>query len=138
MKKSYIIALALIAIAVAAILSTVSDSSTYASFSMAADHPKKEFHVVGKLIKEKPQWKEIPIIFPIHPRTLKMVKQFRFGGYFSSTGKPRGLWMTDPLGYLELLHLNMNAMMVITDTRRSPGAVALTFAVTVAWAESVS
>src|SRR4051812_34571781 len=55
MKKSYIIAMALIAIAVGAILSTVADSSTYASFSTAASHPKSEFHVVGKLNKEKPQ-----------------------------------------------------------------------------------
>lgn len=60
--------------------------------------------------------KEIPIIFPIHPRTRKMVKQFGFDGYFSSAEKPRGLWLTDPLGYLEFLHLNMNAMMVITDS----------------------
>ena len=45
-----------------------------------------------------------------------MVKQFGFDGYFSSTAKPRGLWVTDPLGYLEFLHLNMNAMMVITDS----------------------
>ena len=55
MKKSYIIALALIAVAVAAILSTVSDSSTYASFATAASHPKKDFHVVGKFDKTKPQ-----------------------------------------------------------------------------------
>jgi UDP-N-acetylglucosamine 2-epimerase (non-hydrolysing) len=59
---------------------------------------------------------EIPIIFPIHPRTRKMAEQFGFGGYFSKTAKPRGLWTTDPLGYLELLHLNMNARMVITDS----------------------
>jgi len=55
MKKSYIIGLALIAIAIAAILSMVSDSSTYASFATAESHPKKEYHVVGKLNKEKPQ-----------------------------------------------------------------------------------
>jgi UDP-N-acetylglucosamine 2-epimerase (non-hydrolysing) len=60
--------------------------------------------------------KEIPIVFPIHPRTKKMVEQFRLGEYFSSAGKPQGLWMTDPLGYLELLHLNMHAKMVITDS----------------------
>lgn len=59
---------------------------------------------------------EIPIIFPIHPRTRKMVEQFGFGGYFSVADTPQGLWMTDPLGYLEFLHLNMNAMMVITDS----------------------
>jgi cytochrome c-type biogenesis protein CcmE len=55
MKKSYIIGLALIAIAIAAILSMVSDSSTYASFATAGSHPKKEFHVVGRLNKERPQ-----------------------------------------------------------------------------------
>jgi cytochrome c-type biogenesis protein CcmE len=55
MKKSYIIGLALIAISIAAILSMVSDSSTYATFATAESHPKKEFHVVGKLNKEKPQ-----------------------------------------------------------------------------------
>lgn len=60
--------------------------------------------------------KSIPIIFPVHPRAKKMVEQFGFGGYFSSTEKPRGLWITEPLGYLEFLHLNMNAMMVITDS----------------------
>ena len=60
--------------------------------------------------------KEIPIVFPIHPRTKKMVEQFRLGEYFSSTVKPQGLWMTDPLGYLEFLHLNMHATMMITDS----------------------
>ena len=55
MKKSYIVALAVIAVAIAAIMSMVSDSSTYASFAVANDHPNKEFHVVGKLNKEKPQ-----------------------------------------------------------------------------------
>jgi UDP-N-acetylglucosamine 2-epimerase (non-hydrolysing) len=60
--------------------------------------------------------KEIPIVFAIHPRTRKMVKQFQLGEYLSSTEKPQGLWLTDPFGYLEFLHLNMNAMMVITDS----------------------
>ena len=55
MKKSHIIAIAILAIAVAAILTTVADSSTYASFSIAAEHPKKVYHVVGKLNKDKPQ-----------------------------------------------------------------------------------
>jgi UDP-N-acetylglucosamine 2-epimerase (non-hydrolysing) len=59
---------------------------------------------------------EIPIIFPIHPRTRKMAEQFGLGDYFSTAAKPRGLWTTDPLGYLELLHLNANARMVITDS----------------------
>lgn len=60
--------------------------------------------------------KQIPIVFPIHPRTKKMVEQFGLAGYFSTAEKPQGLWLTDPLGYLELLHLNMRAAMVITDS----------------------
>jgi UDP-N-acetylglucosamine 2-epimerase (non-hydrolysing) len=58
----------------------------------------------------------IPIIFPIHPRTRKMAEQFGFTHYFSTTEMPRGLWLTEPLGYLDLLHLNQNAKMVITDS----------------------
>jgi cytochrome c-type biogenesis protein CcmE len=53
MKKSHIIAIVVIAVAIGAILSTFSDSSTYASFKEAADKPDTEFHVVGVLNKEK-------------------------------------------------------------------------------------
>ena len=59
---------------------------------------------------------ELPIVFPMHPRTRKVVEQTGLASYFNSGGKPRGLWITDPLGYLEFLHLNMNARMVITDS----------------------
>jgi len=55
MKKSHILAIVIIAVAIGAILSTLSDSSTYASFNEAASHPGKVFHVVGKLDKDKPQ-----------------------------------------------------------------------------------
>jgi cytochrome c-type biogenesis protein CcmE len=54
MKKSYLIGIVLIAIAFAAIISTISDASTYASFTVATVHEGKVFHVVGKLDKEKP------------------------------------------------------------------------------------
>lgn len=54
MKKSHIIAIVLIAIAIGAIMSTVNDSSTYANFTEAQKNPEDEFHVVGKLNKEKP------------------------------------------------------------------------------------
>ena len=55
MKKTHILGIVIIAIAIAAILSTLADSSTYASFSVAEAEPSKTFHVVGKLNKEKPQ-----------------------------------------------------------------------------------
>jgi UDP-N-acetylglucosamine 2-epimerase (non-hydrolysing) len=60
--------------------------------------------------------KEIPIVFPIHPRTRKMVELFGLASYFSDIGTSSGLWVTDPLGYLEFLHLNMHATAIITDS----------------------
>lgn len=53
MKKSHIIGIIVIALAIAAILTTVADSSTYATFAEAQNSPENEFHVVGKLNKEK-------------------------------------------------------------------------------------
>ena len=53
MKKSHIIGIILIAIAIGAIFASLGDASTYASFSTAQNHEGKEFHVVGKLDKSK-------------------------------------------------------------------------------------
>lgn len=59
---------------------------------------------------------EIPIIFPIHPRTRKMAAQFGYEQFFSNGKTVQGIWLTEPLGYLEFLHLNMGARMVLTDS----------------------
>lgn len=53
MKKSHIVAIALIAVAIATILSTFLDSSTYASFTEAMEAPEQEFHVAGTLNLKK-------------------------------------------------------------------------------------
>ena len=60
--------------------------------------------------------REMPIIFPIHPRTKKMAVQFGLDHYFTTGDKVKGLWLTEPMGYLEFLHLNMNARLVLTDS----------------------
>lgn len=56
MKKSHIIALGIIAIAIAIIISTVGDASTYVGFNEAEQVAKegstKSMHVVGKLKKD--------------------------------------------------------------------------------------
>ncbi|RFS18442.1 cytochrome c maturation protein CcmE [Emticicia sp. C21] len=56
MKKSHIIALAVIAVAVGIIISTVGDASTYVGFSeaeeLAKDGNNKSIHVVGSLKKD--------------------------------------------------------------------------------------
>lgn len=53
MKKIHIIGIIIIAIAIGAILTTLNSTSTYASFTEAAKESGNEFHVVGKLNKEK-------------------------------------------------------------------------------------
>jgi len=53
-KKSYIVVIVLIAVAIGVILSTFTDSSTYATFSEALENPGKKFQVVGTLSPGKP------------------------------------------------------------------------------------
>ena len=53
MKKIHIIAIIIIAVALGVIVSTISNSSTYAPFSEAIQNPDATFHVVGKVNKEK-------------------------------------------------------------------------------------
>ncbi|MBW6497755.1 MAG: cytochrome c maturation protein CcmE [Bacteroidales bacterium] len=54
MKKTHIIALIFIVVAIGAIISTVYNADTYASFEEARKHPGREFHIIGELLKDKP------------------------------------------------------------------------------------
>ncbi|MDF2436296.1 MAG: cytochrome biosis protein [Bacteroidota bacterium] len=53
MKKIHILGIIIIAVAIGAILTTLNSTSTYASFSEAEQSPDNEFHVVGKLNRDK-------------------------------------------------------------------------------------
>lgn len=55
MKKVHIVLLLIVAASVAAILASVSDSSTYADFATAQSNIGAEYHIVGKLDKNKSQ-----------------------------------------------------------------------------------
>jgi cytochrome c-type biogenesis protein CcmE len=54
MKKNHIIIIVLIAVSIGAIMGTLADSSTYASFSTAFNNQGREYHVVGKADLTKP------------------------------------------------------------------------------------
>jgi UDP-N-acetylglucosamine 2-epimerase (non-hydrolysing) len=67
--------------------------------------------------------KEIPILFPVHPRTLKRIEEFRLASNFdlgapSPNGELRGsrIRCLEPLGYLDFLCLMSNAKLVLTDS----------------------
>jgi len=79
---------------------------------------------------------ELPIVFPIHPRTVSRIRDFALEAFFewsplyqmgsnatgggtgagvtSKTGK--GIHVVPPLGYLDFLHLISNARLVFTDS----------------------
>lgn len=69
----------------------------------SAEQLKRLFEVLGRLNAE------LPVVFPIHPRTAKAVEE-NLGGM-----KP-DLHLTDPLGYLDFLRLLTDAQMVLTDS----------------------
>jgi cytochrome c-type biogenesis protein CcmE len=54
MKKTHIFILVFVVAAVGVIISLFANTSTYTDFSAAVDNPGKEFHVIGKLVKDKP------------------------------------------------------------------------------------
>ena len=51
---------------------------------------------------------ELPLIFPVHPRTRKMLN--------SLARRSRIITMVDPLGYIDFMSLVENAVLVITDS----------------------
>ncbi|MBL4657315.1 MAG: cytochrome c maturation protein CcmE [Flavobacteriales bacterium] len=53
MKKTHIIGIIVIALAIGAIVSTINDASTYVTFAKAKMNPNMEFTVIGELNKEK-------------------------------------------------------------------------------------
>ena len=55
MKPLQIISLVVIAFAIGAIMVFSQDYTTYANFAGASAQEGKDFHVVGELVKEKPQ-----------------------------------------------------------------------------------
>lgn len=56
--------------------------------------------------------KHLPLLFPVHPRTRKMIDQFSQKDKRDSSS----LILTPPLGYLEFLSLMINAKLVLTDS----------------------
>lgn len=54
MKKAHIFILIFVIAAIGVIMSLFANTSTYTDFSAAVDNPGKEFHVIGKLVKDKP------------------------------------------------------------------------------------
>jgi len=60
---------------------------------------------------------ELPVVFPIHPRTRQRIETFGLGHLLDGQGSgSRRIWALPPLGYLEFLSLTSQAKVVITDS----------------------
>ena len=68
--------------------------------------------------------KDLPIVFPVHPRTKSRIAAFGFQGDFrwvhlslgTSEENACGIIAVDPLGYLDFLRLMSSARVVLTDS----------------------
>lgn len=56
---------------------------------------------------------KIPVVFPIHPRSLKMIEKF---GYLQKVESMRQLKLTEPIGYIDFLSLMSQAKAVVSDS----------------------
>jgi UDP-N-acetylglucosamine 2-epimerase (non-hydrolysing) len=74
------------------------------------DDPKAFSDVLGALDEIAA---DIPIVFPIHPRTRNRLSEF---GLARRVEKIANLRLVEPLGYLDFLKLNANAFVVLTDS----------------------
>ena len=52
-----------------------------------------------------------PVLLPLHPRTRKMLDEFGLGGRV-----PAAVRLTEPAGYLDMLALEANARVILTDS----------------------
>jgi UDP-N-acetylglucosamine 2-epimerase (non-hydrolysing) len=61
--------------------------------------------------------RDVPVLFPIHPRTLGRIKEFGLSKFFSADVQSKnGLRALEPLGYLEFLCLMDHATLMMTDS----------------------
>jgi UDP-N-acetylglucosamine 2-epimerase (non-hydrolysing) len=77
------------------------------------EQPEKLREILDAIATAVP---DLPIIFPIHPRTRSRVEQFGLAKHFVERPGLPGIYLTDPLGYIEFLSLNGSARLVMTDS----------------------
>lgn len=56
---------------------------------------------------------EMLLLWPIHPRTTKMLEGF---GLSEKVAQHKNIVLLEPLGYLDMLRLNMSARLILTDS----------------------
>jgi len=68
--------------------------------------------ILKRILKELIRVRSHKIVFPIHPRTKKMIKKFGLTGLL----KGKNIILMSPVGYLEILELILGSDLIITDS----------------------
>jgi UDP-GlcNAc3NAcA epimerase len=74
------------------------------------DHPDR---LVGIMAALKQIAKEIPVVLPLHPRTRKCLENM---GVSCNDAQNSPVRFVDPVGYLDMVMLEKNARVIITDS----------------------
>ncbi|MCX7696301.1 MAG: UDP-N-acetylglucosamine 2-epimerase (non-hydrolyzing) [Bacteroidales bacterium] len=66
-----------------------------------------------ELLEKIASYFQLPVVFPIHPRTQKMIHEFEL---FDKLKKLSNLVLTNPLSYLDMIQLESNSRLILTDS----------------------
>jgi UDP-N-acetylglucosamine 2-epimerase (non-hydrolysing) len=87
------------------------EENRYAIVTLHRDYNVDDQEKLAKLLKSLSRInKELPIVFPIHPRTKKRISEFGIEGYLT------GINVIDPIDYFQLMGLASKANKIITDS----------------------
>lgn len=79
---------------------------------------KKQLNSIMEAVSEMAV--KVPVVFPVHPRTRKRINDFGLNHLLISDKtdimEKHGIFLVEPLGYLDFLHLMSNAELVLTDS----------------------
>jgi UDP-N-acetylglucosamine 2-epimerase (non-hydrolysing) len=66
-------------------------------------------HILQGLKDLRTQYPDLALVFPMHPRTKQRIADF-------GLLVPEGVRVIDPVGYIEMIHLQQHAQLIITDS----------------------
>jgi UDP-N-acetylglucosamine 2-epimerase (non-hydrolysing) len=93
------------------------EAGTYGTLTLHrpanVEEPEKLDEILSAIATAVP---DLPVVFPIHPRTRSRIEKFGFADRFVAEPGLPGIYLTDPLGYVEFLSLNRHARLVMTDS----------------------
>lgn len=74
---------------------------------------KRQLKMILEEIVKIPKEYGLEIIFPMHPRTKKMISEYNLGRYVE---RGKGILATEAVGYLDCLQLESKAKLIMTDS----------------------